>query len=170
MAAKVFLFNDPVKGWIYGAFKSDGITPQAEITLPPCRKRWEDVNGVDKVSFYYTTNHGFILQPYLISEIASDLIGTPWASRAVFNAATNDIMSDGLGISDGEYDAVLSNTVDLVSPGWIEATLLGGTIKYTTINGETRTRAVDLGWVSLTRVKRVWLTGTTAGMGIVVHY
>ena len=75
-----------------------------------------------------------------------------------------------LGIVLGEYDAVLSDTVDLVHPGWIRPMLLAGNIKYTTVKGEIRTNAFDLKECSLVQVARVWLTGTTAGMGIVVYY
>ena len=74
------------------------------------------------------------------------------------------------GIALGEYDAVLSDTVDLVRPGWIRPMTLAGNIKYTTVKGEVRTAAFDLKECSLVQVARVWLTGTTAGMGIVVYY
>lgn len=79
-------------------------------------------------------------------------------------------MENQLGIALGEYDAVLSDTVDLVNPGWIRPMLLPGTIKYTTVKGEVRTAAFDQKETSLVQVSRVWLTGTTAGMGIVVYY
>lgn len=79
-------------------------------------------------------------------------------------------MENQLGVCLGEYDAVLSNTVDLTKPGWIRPMLLAGTIKYTTVKGEVRSNAFDLKETSLVQVSRVWLTGTTAGMGIVVYY
>jgi len=74
------------------------------------------------------------------------------------------------GVILGEYDAVLSDTVDLAHPGWIRPMLLAGTIKYTTVKGEVRTAAFDQKECSFVQVARVWLTGTTAGMGIVVYY
>lgn len=75
-----------------------------------------------------------------------------------------------VGVARGEEDAVLSDSVDLANPGWIQPTLLAGTIKYTTEKGNVRTRAFDLKETSLVKVKRVWSTGTTANMGIVVYF
>ena len=75
-----------------------------------------------------------------------------------------------LGVVLGEYDAVLSDTVDLVQPGWIRPMLLAGTIKYTTVKGEVRTAAFDQKETSLVQVSRVWLTGTDVNLGIVVYY
>lgn len=73
------------------------------------------------------------------------------------------------GIATREEAAVLSDTVDLLNYGWIQPTLLAGTIKYTTEAGNVTTRDFDLKEVSLVRVRRIWLTGTTANMGIVVY-
>lgn len=94
--------------------------------------------------------------------------GVVYTSVANIYAAIKDVFApEATGVTGGEYDAVLSDTVDLAHPGWLEATV-AGTIKYTTLYGETRTRTVDVGWISLGIVKRVWATGTSAT--IVVHY
>ena len=88
----------------------------------------------------------------------------------VCSALSAVIRSVSLGIGTGEYTAALSDTEDLPTPGWIRPMLLAGTIKYTTERGEVRTNPFDLKETSLVRVKRVWSTGTTADMGIVVIY
>jgi len=66
--------------------------------------------------------------------------------------------------------AALSDTVDLAHPGYIQPRLLAGNVKVTDVNGNDSTLAFDLKEISAFRVKRVWLTGTTADMGIVVIY
>lgn len=73
------------------------------------------------------------------------------------------------GIARDEQDAVLSDEDDLENLGWIQPTLLAGTIKYTTEKGNVRIRQFDLKETSLVKVRRVWLTGTTVGMGIIVY-
>jgi len=104
--------------------------------------------------------------------------------KRIFEALTGTITNGGAktqlvdnngdpflaGVAGGEYNAILSDTVDLTHVGWIQPTLLAGTIKYTTEYGEVMTRDFDLKEVSLFRVKRVWSTGTTPAMGIVVIY
>lgn len=74
------------------------------------------------------------------------------------------------GICDSCADAVLSDTEDLLNFGWIQPRLLGGNIKVTDVSGVTRTLVFDAKETSLMRVKRVWSTGTTASMGIVVYF
>lgn len=81
-----------------------------------------------------------------------------------------DALTQNSGIAYGEYDAVLSDTVELAKAGWIQPTLLGGTIKYVTVKGETRTRIFEKGEVSVVKVRQVFSTGTTANLGIVVYY
>ena len=78
--------------------------------------------------------------------------------------------SELTGIANGEYAATLSDTVDLAHSGWFQPTLLDGTVKYTTVNGDVVTRDYVVGETSLVRVKRIWSTGTTADMGIKVYY
>jgi len=97
---------------------------------------------------------------------------TGFTTVAEVCAALHAVVDYGtLGIGAGEYTAVLSNDDDLPTPGWIRPMLLAGDIKYTTERGEVRgPYAFDLKETSLVRVKRVWLTGTTADMGIVVIY
>ena len=75
-----------------------------------------------------------------------------------------------VGVCDGCVAAALSDTVDLAHPGYIQPRLLPGNIKVTDVNGNVITLAFDAKEISLFRVKRVWSTGTTANMGIVVIY
>lgn len=91
-------------------------------------------------------------------------------AAAVCSALAELISSAKTGIGTGEYTAVLSNDDDLPIYGWIRPMTLAGDIKYTTEKGEIRTNAFDLKETSLVRVSRIWETGTTAGMGIVVIY
>lgn len=99
-----------------------------------------------------------------------DKDGVPYADFAALKAGyAGFFLDEDLGIATREEDAVLSDTVDLDSYGWIQPTLLAGTIKYTTVAGNVRTKAFDLKEVSLVKVRRIWLTGTTANMGIVVY-
>lgn len=74
------------------------------------------------------------------------------------------------GIIRGEFDAVLSDTEELTFAGWIQPRLAGGTIKYVTERGETLTRVFDQKEISLVKVRQVFSTGTTAGLGITVFY
>lgn len=106
----------------------------------------------------------------LVTAIKKNAAGDYYANFAEFYAATASFFELPLDIVNGEEDAVLSNTVELAHFGWIRPTLLAGTIKYVTANGEVRTKAFDLNETSLVRVRQVWLTGTTADMGIVVYY
>lgn len=78
--------------------------------------------------------------------------------------------AQNVGVCNGCVAAALSDTVDLLHPGYIQPRLLAGNIKVTDVNGNVSTLAFDAKEVSLFRVKRVWLTGTTADMGIVVLY
>ena len=73
-------------------------------------------------------------------------------------------------VCNGCVPAVLSDTVDLAKPGYIQPRLLAGNIKVTDVNGNVSTLAFDAKEISAFRVKRVWSTGTTADMGIVVLY
>jgi len=75
-----------------------------------------------------------------------------------------------VGVCNGVNQAVLSDTVDLVNYGYIQPRLLAGNIKVTDVNNNVNTLAFDQKEISLFRVKRIWVTGTTANMGIVVYY
>jgi len=79
-------------------------------------------------------------------------------------------ISDKSGVCNGVIDAVLSDSVELKQVGWIQPRLLAGTIKFTTVNGEVHSWAFDLKETSFVKVKKVWSTGTTPAMGIVVYY
>lgn len=74
------------------------------------------------------------------------------------------------GACNGCVAASLSDSVNLTNPGWIQPRLLAGTIKVTDMNDNVSSLVFELKEVSLFRVKRVWSTGTTADMGIVVLY
>jgi len=99
-----------------------------------------------------------------------DEAGVAYADFAALKAGCYGFFfGEDSGIAIREEDAELSDTIDLDSYGWIQPTLLAGTIKYTTVAGNVRTKAFDLKEVSLVKVRRIWLTGTTANMGIVVY-
>jgi len=74
------------------------------------------------------------------------------------------------GVYGNSVIATLSDSTDLVNPGYIQPRLLAGNIKVTDMGGNISTLAFDQKEVSLFKVKRVWSTGTTANMGIVVLY
>jgi len=97
--------------------------------------------------------------------------GNVYASFAELKAGYSGFFSDpSSGIARGEFDAVLSDTVELAHVGWIQPRLAGGTIKYVTEYGETVTRVFDQKEISLVKVKQVFSTGTTANLGITVFY
>jgi len=74
------------------------------------------------------------------------------------------------GVEGGCVDAVLSDTVDLVNPGYFEPRLLAGNIKFTDMFGNVGTLAFDQKELSRFKVRRIWSTGTTANMGIKIYY
>ena len=98
-------------------------------------------------------------------------VGADFGLRMLdFGSAKLIDATDNVGVCNGCIDAVLSDTVDLVHPGYIQPRLLAGNIKFTDVNGNVSTLAFDQKEISPFRVKRVWSTGTTAAMGIVVLY
>lgn len=80
--------------------------------------------------------------------------------------------SDGLeknGVCNGTDAAATSNTVDLPNPGYFEVGV-AGTVKFDPIIGTAgQTRSFDAKECSKFRVKRIYVTGTSA-TGIVVYY
>jgi|SRR5665647_609063 len=85
-------------------------------------------------------------------------------------ASAEGLAAIATSVCNGEDDAVLSDTADLAHPGYFQPTLIDGTVKYMTVNGNIRTRAWTKDTCSLVRVKRIYLTGTTAAMGIVIYF
>ena len=98
--------------------------------------------------------------------------GAAYATYAELSAAVDGFFAgvSDTGVYTGCIPAVLSDTVDLVNPGFIQPRLLAGNIKVTDVAGNVSTLAFDAKEVSLFKVARVWSTGTTANMGIVVIY
>jgi len=87
------------------------------------------------------------------------------------NPASAEGLADiATSVCNGCVTAILSDTVDLAHPGYIQPRLLAGNIKVTDVNGNVSTLAFELKEISLFRVKRVWSTGTTANMGILIVY
>lgn len=74
-----------------------------------------------------------------------------------------------MGVCNGEYTPTLSDSEDLARPGWMTPITSDGTIKYTTVKGDVCTRSFLKDQTSLVRVKRIWSTGTTSGMGIIIN-
>jgi len=118
MAAKYFFRQNPTSlEWEYGTFKSDGITPNIELTANEnkYRSRWETINGVACLSILNEENLAE-LPPFKnipITDIASDLIGTPYASRTSFENANakffnpNATLLKSLVIVDNVSEAVV---------------------------------------------------------------
>lgn len=129
-----------------------------------------DGSPVDAVGFLHISREGLDKQPIPVTDYLKNEAGDAYESLAELEKAIVGFCEKNVGIPNGEEDAVLSNTVDLAHPGFIRPLLLEGTIKYVTVNGETRTDAFDKKETSQVRVKRIWLDGTTADMGIVVYY
>jgi len=80
------------------------------------------------------------------------------------------LLKQDTGVETGCQDAVLSDTIDLVNPGYFEPRLIGGNIKYTDFHGNVGTLVFDAKELSRFKAKRIWLTGTTADMGIKIYY
>lgn len=80
------------------------------------------------------------------------------------------IYRNDIGVAGGCVDAVLSDTEDLPNPGYFEPRLLGGTIKFTDMHGNVGTMSFDAKELSKFKAKRIWLTGTTANLGIKIYY
>lgn len=73
------------------------------------------------------------------------------------------------GVCNGIDAAVASNTVNLPNPGYFEVTGAGN-VKFDPVVGAAgQTRAFDAKECSKFRVKRIYVTGTTA-TGIVIYY
>lgn len=91
--AKAFFFQDLDLVWWGGTFKADGVTPdvKSRMTAGHYRDRWETVNEVLQFTLRNATNLGEIdpFRSIPITEIASDLTGTPY-DEATFLAATKD--------------------------------------------------------------------------------
>jgi len=161
---KLYLFKRAADGaWIFGE-STDHEHPSGVCRIAPNTDR-------TMVGIFYLQKNEATQNRYDIpvTSIYKEN-DTAYADFAALKAGFAGFFAgEGSGIALGEYDAVLSDTVDFVTPGWIRPMLLAGTIKYTTAKGDVRTNAFDLKETSLVKVKRVWLTGTTAAMGIVVY-
>ncbi len=94
MAKAFFRQNPTSKLWEYGSFLTDGITPAVEYTIPAglYRARWETVDTVVQITLVNANNVGELspIRNLPIGELASDLIGTPYANRAAFETAAKD--------------------------------------------------------------------------------
>jgi len=94
MAKAFFRQNQTTLVWEYGSFKADGVTPDVEYTVPSglYRCRWETINNVLLITIANANNLGELapIRSLPLSELASDLIGTPYADRASFEVATKD--------------------------------------------------------------------------------
>jgi len=163
----MYFFRSANNSWIIGStiydlFTTDGLR---ELTPEPTSL----VEGnYTRVSM--TLALGKTVNNKLVTEIKKNAAGQFYATFAEFYAATSSFFETIYDIANAEQNAVLSDTVDLANFGWIRPELLAGTIKYTTVNGDVKTKAFDLKELSLVRVRKVWLTGTTADMGIVVYF
>ena len=88
MIKAFFRQNPTTLEWEYGTFKADGITPDVEYVAPSglYRKKWQTINSVVTLTILNANNIGEI-EPFRsipITDVASDLIGTPYANRAAF--------------------------------------------------------------------------------------
>jgi len=156
-----YLFKDG-NGFVFGN------TPQSEC--PSGLYRIEPNADLSAVSIRYANDDRIKMPEAPIASFV-DAAGTPYANYAALKAAAEgffDLQDDG--VCNGEEDAVLSDTVDLAHPGYFQPTLIDGTVKYMTVRGNIRTRTITKDTCSLVRVKRIYLNGTTAAMGIVIYY
>jgi hypothetical protein len=102
--AKAFFRQNPTSlVWEYGTFKADGITPSLEFTAPAglYRSCWQTINGIVLLTIF-NANNSRLLDPFNIlpiTDVASDLIGTPYANRAAFETATKDFFFNVAGSS-----------------------------------------------------------------------
>lgn len=134
------------------------------------------------VAHFKASVFGIMLTDGAFEDVLSEyVLPAKWTINGVSGFETNSDVLAALnkagigtievsGIARGEFDAVLSDTEELARVGWIQPRLAGGTIKYVTEYGETLTRVFDQKEVSLVKVKQVFLTGTTANLGITVFY
>lgn len=74
-----------------------------------------------------------------------------------------------IGIASGAYDVTPNDSANLSHPGWIQPRAKEGTIKFTDMLDQEHTWSFDQKEVSVCLVKKVFSTGTTADMGIVVY-
>lgn len=163
----MYFYKNTSGGWIVGSTPYDIFAPDGQRELSPVVSSLVEGNYTNvSMSLGLGKNYNNVL----ITSIKKNVAGEFYATFAEFYAAVEPFFIENNDIANGEYTATLSDTVDLANPGWIQPILLAGTIKYVTVNGEVRTKAFDLNETSLVRVKQVWLTGTTADMGIVVYY
>ena len=141
----------------------------------------EKINGVDCFGIAYLDNANAVVSPraatYFLKQNGTayaDIAEIMTACKAFFTTSkvtiTDALGNKSTGIARGEFTAVLSDTEELAHVGWIQPRLAGGTIKYVTEYGETLTRVFDQKEVSLVKVKQIFLTGTTADLGITVFY
>jgi len=162
----MYFYRNANNSWIIGStiydlFTTDGLR---ELTPEPTSL----VEGnYTRVSM--TLALGKTVNDKLVTEIKKNAAGQFYATFAEFYAATSSFFTTHSGIVTGKKNAVLSDTVELVQFGWIRPILLAGTIKYVTEDGDLRVDTFDLKETSLERVRQIYLTGTTANMGIVVY-
>ena len=77
------------------------------------------------------------------------------------------------GVCNGTDVAALSDTVNLVNPGYFEVTGNAGDIKFDAVEGAAgQKRAFEKGVVSRFRVKKIYAAGagSTTATGIVIYY
>lgn len=95
MAAKVFLmYNTTLERWRAGRFDSEGnVISEFSVKINEFMDVWRESDGVDLLTLRYS-GRGSELFPLFenipITDVASDLIGTPYANRAAFETATKD--------------------------------------------------------------------------------
>ena len=127
--AKAFFFQDQILlTWKYGSFANDGVTPEVEFTIPAgnYRSRWQSIGGDDCLTIVNANNLGELvpIRNLPIDQIACDLIGTPYASKAAFESANANFFfkvgTSGSGGSNAGFGVVEftgdNNTVDFTMP------------------------------------------------------
>ena len=86
--AKVFFFKDEDEVWVTGTFKEDGVTPDIQYDIPSgqYRARWNVNDGVTYLTIANANNLGELspIRNVDITDVAKDLIGTAYASKAEF--------------------------------------------------------------------------------------
>ena len=114
-----------------------------------------------------------VLEPGMLSgkrdatgiTIASELVTDPqeFATAEALHEYIDDLRAQS-GIANGLKVIEPSDTVDHVHGYlYIKKGGTGGTIKFTTVDGDTDSETLEPGEATLYRVKRVWVSGTTEG-------
>lgn len=94
MAKVFFMYNTTLERWRAGRFDSEGnVISEFSVKINEFMDVWRESDGVDLLTLRYSGRGSELLPGFEnipISDVASDLEGTPYANRAAFETATKD--------------------------------------------------------------------------------